>query len=211
MIKRLLAAIAAVVCVAFAPAALAQGPQAGVDYFELKDRQPTDSPGKVEVLEFFWYGCPHCYTLEPAIEQWAGKLPKDVVFKRVPAPFNKQWEIGARAYYALEAIGEVDRITPVLFDAIHRGGVKANDEKAIAEVLAKNNVDMAKYNAAFKSFGVDAKINKAKQMISGYNLDAVPAIAVNGKYIVSASQAGGQKRMLDVVDYLIGQSRKDMK
>jgi thiol:disulfide interchange protein DsbA len=210
MIKRLLAAIAAVVCVAFAPAALAQGPQAGVDYFELKDRQPTDSPGKVEVLEFFWYGCPHCYTLEPAIEQWASKLPKDVAFKRVPAPFNKQWEIGARAYYALEAIGEVDRMTPVLFDAIHRGGVKANDEKAIAEVLAKNNVDMAKYNAAFKSFGVDAKINKAKQMLAGYNLDAVPAIAVNGKYLVSASQAGGQKRMLDTVDYLIAQSRKEL-
>jgi thiol:disulfide interchange protein DsbA len=211
MIKRLLAAVAALAFVAFAPAALAQGPQAGVDYFELKDRQPTESPGKVEVLEFFWYGCPHCYTLEPAIEQWASKLPKDVAFKRVPAPFNKQWEIGARIYYALESMGEADRLTPIVFNAIHRDGVKPNDEKAIAEVLAKNNVDMAKYNAAYKSFGVDAKINKAKQMLVGYNLDAVPTIAVNGRYLVSASQSGGQKRMLDITDYLIGVSRKDVK
>jgi thiol:disulfide interchange protein DsbA len=211
MIKRFLAVLAAAAVVAFAPAATAQAPEMGVDYVVLSERQPTDSPGKVEVLEFFWYGCPHCYSLEPAIAEWLQKLPKDVVFKRVPAPFNKQWEVGARTYYALEAIGEAERLTPAVFEAIHRGGVKANDEKGLSAVLAKNNVDMAKYSAAYRSFGVDAKIRRAEQMLKGYNLDAVPAIAVNGKYVVSATQAGGQKRMLDVTDALIAQSRKELK
>jgi thiol:disulfide interchange protein DsbA len=206
----LLAAFAVLAVAAFAPAALAQAPAAGIDYVVLNEKQPTETPDKVEVLEFFWYGCPHCYTLEPALDEWARRQPKDVAFKRVPAPFNKQWEIGARVFYALEAIGEADRLTPIVFNAIHREGVRANDEKAISAVLAKNKVDMAKYDAAYKSFGVDAKIRRAEQLLKAYRLDAVPAVAVNGKYLVSASLAGGHKRMIDIIDMLVAQSRKEI-
>lgn len=208
MMKRLAAVLAAVA--AFAAPAAAQTPQAGIDYTVLKEAQPTDSPGKVEVTEFFWFGCPHCYSLEPALERWVKKQPKDVEFKRVPAYFNRQWEVGARVYYALEATGDLDRLFKPLFDAIHREGLRSGDEKAIAEWLAKQGVDMQKYNAALKSFGVDAKVRRAGQLTQAYKLDGVPAVAVQGKYVVSASQAGGVDRMFDILDLLVAQSRKDL-
>ncbi|MCX7893556.1 MAG: thiol:disulfide interchange protein DsbA/DsbL [Burkholderiales bacterium] len=208
MMKRLVAVLAAVA--AFASPAAAQTPQAGIDYTVLKEAQPTDSPGKVEVTEFFWFGCPHCYSLEPALERWVKKQPKDVEFKRVPAYFNRQWEVGARVYYALEATGDLDRLFKPLFDAIHREGLRSGDEKAIAEWLAKQGVDMQKYNAALKSFGVDAKVRRAGQLTQAYKLDGVPAVAVQGKYVVSASQAGGVDRMFDILDLLVAQSRKDL-
>ncbi len=208
MMKRLVAVLAAVA--AFAAPAAAQTPQAGIDYTVLKEAQPTDSPGKVEVTEFFWFGCPHCYSLEPVLERWVKKQPKDVEFKRVPAYFNRQWEVGARVYYALEATGDLDRLFKPFFDAIHRDGLRSGDEKAIAEWLAKQGVDMQKYNAALKSFGVDAKVRRAGQLTQAYKLDGVPAVAVQGKYVVSASQAGGVDRMFDILDMLVAQSRKDL-
>ena len=208
MIKRLLAIFAATI--AFVAPAVGQTPEAGIDYKVLKEAQPTDSPGKIEVTEFFWFGCPHCYSLEPTLEQWVKKLPKDVEFKRVPAYFNKQWEVGARVYYALEATGDLNRLFKPLFDAIHRDGLRSGDEKAIAEWLAKQGVDMEKYNAALKSFGVDSKVRRAGQLTQAYKLDGVPAIAVQGKYVVGAAEAGGVKRMFDILDMLIAQSRKEM-
>lgn len=210
MFNRILTAFALAAAASFAPAGLAQAPEAGVDYTVLAEAQPTESAGKIEVTEFFWYGCPHCYSLEPALAAWVKTLPADVAFRRVPAFFNRQWEIGARTYYALEAIGEADRLHKPLFDAVHRDGLRASDEKAIAEFLARNNVDMAKYSAAYKSFGVESKLRRTEQLVKGYKLDGVPALAVNGRYVVSASQAGGQKRMIDVTDMLINQSRKEI-
>ena len=187
-------------------------PAEGTDYIELKPPQSVDSPGKIEVIEFFWYRCPHCYALEPDLEAWVKRLPRDVQFKRVPGILNEDWAIDARIFYTLEAIGEVDRVHRQLFDVIHQqGGVRLHGDafaKWIADWLAKQKVDMAKYDAAFRSFTVESRLRRAAQMASSYRLDGVPAMSVQGRYLVLASTS--QKAMLVTADFLIGEARKQI-
>ena len=191
----------------------AQGaPSEGVDYIEVKPPQSVDSPNKIEVIEFFWYRCPHCYALEPELESWVKRLPRDVQFRRVPGILNEEWAVDARIYYALEAMGEVDRLHRSLFDAIHQqGGVRLHGDafgKWVADWLAKQKVDMAKYDAALHSFTVESKLRRAAQMARSYGLDGVPSLTVQGRYLVVASTS--QKAMLDTTDFLIGESRKKL-
>ncbi|HET7201718.1 MAG TPA: thiol:disulfide interchange protein DsbA/DsbL [Burkholderiales bacterium] len=191
----------------------AQGaPSEGVDYVEVKPPQSVDSPNKIEVIEFFWYRCPHCYALEPELESWVKRLPRDVQFRRVPGILNEEWAVDARIFYALEAIGEVDRLHRSLFDAIHQqGGVRLHGDafaKWVADWLAKQKVDMAKYDAALHSFTVESKLRRAAQMARSYGLDGVPSLTVQGRYLVVASTS--QKAMLDTTDFLIGESRKKL-
>lgn len=187
-------------------------PAEGTDYIELKPPQSVDSPGKIEVIEFFWYRCPHCYALEPDLEAWVKRLPRDVQFKRVPGILNEDWAIDARIFYTLEAIGEVDRVHRQLFDVIHQqGGVRLRGDafaKWIADWLAKQKVDMAKYDAAFRSFTVESRLRRAAQMASSYRLDGVPTLSVQGRYLVLASTS--QKAMLVTADFLIGEARKQV-
>jgi protein dithiol oxidoreductase (disulfide-forming) len=192
-------------------AAHAQGaPVEGSDYVELKPPQAVDSPGKIEVIEFFWYRCPHCYALEPDLEAWVKRLPRDVQFRRVPGILNDDWAIDARIYFALEAMGEVPRLHRPLFDVIHQqGGVRLRGDafaKWVADWLARQKVDMAKYDAALHSFTVESKLRRAAQMASAYRLDGVPALTVQGRYLVLASTS--RKSMLDTADFFIGESRK---
>ena len=194
-------------------AASAQGsPVEGVDYIELKPPQAVESSGKIEVLEFFWYRCPHCYALEPDLESWAKRLPRDVQFKRLPGILNDDWAIDARIFYTLEAIGELERLHRPLFDTIHQqGGVRLRGDafaKWVADWLAKQNVDMAKYDAAFRSFSVESKLRRASQMGRAYRLDGVPTLAVQGRYLVVASTS--RKAMLATADFLIGETRKQL-
>jgi protein dithiol oxidoreductase (disulfide-forming) len=194
-------------------AAFAQGaPVEGTDYVALTPPQAVDTPGKIEVMEFFWYRCPHCYALEPDLEAWVKRLPRDVQFKRVPGILNEEWAVDARIYYALEAMGEVDRLHRSLFDVIHQqGGVRLHGDafgKWVADWLAKQKVDMAKYDAALHSFTVESKLRRAAQMARSYGLDGVPTITVQGRYLVLASTS--QKAMLDTTDFLIGESRKKL-
>ena len=196
-----------------AVACFAQGaPVEGTDYTELKPPQAVDTAGKVEVIEFFWYRCPHCYALEPELEAWVKRLPRDVQFKRVPGILNEDWAIDARVFYALEAIGEVERVHQQLFDAIHKqGGVRLRGDaytKWVADWLAKQKVDMAKYDAAFHSFSVESKLRRAAQMASAYRLDGVPTMTVQGRYLVLANTS--QKAMLATADFLIGETRKQL-
>ena len=197
--------------IAFASCAQA-APVEGTDYIVLKPPQSVDSPGKIEVIEFFWYRCPHCYALEPDLEAWVKRLPRDVQFKRVPGILNEDWAIDARIFYTLEAIGEVDRVHRQLFDVIHQqGGVRLRGDafaKWIADWLAKQKVDMTKYDAAFRSFTVESKLRRAAQMASSYRLDGVPALSVQGRYLVLASTS--QKAMLATADFLIGEARKQV-
>jgi protein dithiol oxidoreductase (disulfide-forming) len=191
----------------------AQGaPSEGVDYIEVKPPQSVDSPNKIEVIEFFWYRCPHCYALEPELESWVKRLPRDVQFRRVPGILNEEWAVDARIYYALEAMGEVGRLHRSLFDAIHQqGGVRLHGDafaKWVADWLAKQKVDMAKYDAALHSFTVESKLRRAAQMARSYGLDGVPSLTVQGRYLVVASTS--QKAMLDTTDFLIGESRKKL-
>lgn len=196
-----------------AVACFAQGaPVESTDYTELKPPQAVDSAGKLEVIEFFWYRCPHCYALEPELEAWVKRLPRDVQFKRVPGILNEDWAIDARIFYSLEAIGEVERVHRQLFDAIHKqGGVRLRGDaytKWVADWLAKQKVDMAKYDAAFHSFSVESKLRRAAQMASAYRLDGVPTLTVQGRYLVLANTS--QKAMLATADFLIGETRKQL-
>jgi thiol:disulfide interchange protein DsbA len=194
-------------------AAYAQGsPTEGVDYIELKPPQTAESPGKIEVLEFFWYRCPHCYALEPELESWVKRLPRDAQFKRVPGILNDDWAIDGRIFYTLEALGEVERLHRSLFDAVHQqGGVRLRGDayaKWVADWLAKQNVDMAKYDAAFRSFTVETRLRRATQMGRAYRLDGVPALAVQGRYLVVATTS--PKAMFATADFLIGEARKQL-
>jgi thiol:disulfide interchange protein DsbA len=188
--------------------AVAQTPAKGTNYVELNPPQPTESSGKIEVIEFFWYGCPHCYALEPLVEPWSKKLQKDVVFKQVPAVFNDQWGVAARVYYALDAIGEETRVRSALFDAIHKEGLRITSESAVEEWLGKKGVSLEKYKAAYKSFGVESRVRRASQMTQAYRLDGVPAFAVQGRYVASASLNADRQQLLSVTDYLISEARK---
>jgi len=196
--------------VIFFAAGLTQAqPAAGVEYRELPAAQPTDSGDKIEVIEFFWYGCPHCFNFEPVLSAWAKKLPKDVQFRRIPTIFNDEWEQSARAYYTLEAIGEGERLHKPLFDAVHTGSrLKVANEAALTEWLGKQGVDTKKFAAAYRSFSVEGKIKRAKQLTQAYKIEGVPAMAINGKYVVITDNIKSFDQMVSVADYLIDQSRK---
>jgi len=190
--------------------ALAQArPMAGLDYTELKPAQPVETQGKIEVLEFFWYGCPHCYTLEPLLEKWIPTLPADAQFRRVPAVFNNPaWARDAGIYYAFDALGVVGKLHRPFFDAIHRDRLKTRDPVSFNDWLQKNGVNVKKFDEVMKSFGVQSKVRRATQLSSAYRIDGTPALAVNGRYTVSAEQARTQRGMLTVAEYLIGVARK---
>jgi len=203
--KRILA-IALVAFLALPGFALAQGKFA---YTELKPAQPTESAaGKVEVLEFFWYGCPHCYSLEPAIELWTKKLPADVQFRRVPAVFNERWGHDAAIFYTFEALGVLNKLHKPFFDAIHRDRLRSDNQQALSEWLQKNGVDSNRFFDTMKSFGVQTKLRRAAQLSVAYRIDGTPAMAVQGRYTVSAEQGRSHQGMIETVDYLVDLARK---
>jgi len=205
MLKRLIAAL----MVFFAAGAVLAQPTAGTEYRVLASAQPTDAPGKIEVVEFFWYGCPHCYNFEPVLEPWVKKLPKDVQFRRIPAMFNEEYAQGARAYYALDAIGEEERLHKALFDAVHTGDrLRVGNEAALTEWLGKHGVDTKKFAAAYRSFSVEGRLKRAAQLTQAYKIDGVPSMAVNGKYVVNTDNIRSFEQLLTVSDYLVDQERK---
>jgi protein dithiol oxidoreductase (disulfide-forming) len=183
--------------------------QAPAAYSLLQPQQPTDGSGKIEVIEFFWYGCPHCYSLEPAVNAWLKSAPKDVVFKRIPAYPSEVWGEMAKVFYTLEAMGLLDQYHQRVFDAMHKENVNLANKKLREEWLAKNGVDVAKYNEVEKSFTVATKVSRARQLTQAYKVDSVPRLVVNGKYFTSAEQAGGADKVFPVVDKIIAVARKD--
>jgi thiol:disulfide interchange protein DsbA len=185
-------------------------PAAGVEYREFSKPQPTDIAGKIEVIEFFSYLCPHCYNFEPVLEPWVKKLPKDTQFRRVPAMFNDDYAQGARGYYALEAIGEEQRLHKALFDAVHKGSrLRVANEAALTEWLGKQGVDTKQFAAAYRSFSVEAKLKRATQIAQAYKIDGVPSMAVNGKYVVITDNMKSLEQLLGVSDYLVERARRD--
>ena len=192
--------------------ALAQGtPAAGEQYIELSPPLPVEVPGKINVIEFFWYGCPHCYDLEPLIEPWARKLPSDVAFRRVPAVFNNpQWTLDAQIFYSLDALGLVERLHRPLFDAIHRDHLRTADPAALHEWLTNKGVDVQKFDAAMRSFGVQSRVRRAAQLSIAYQITGTPAMAVQGRYTINSDAVKSHEALLSVTDYLIGVVRKSM-
>jgi thiol:disulfide interchange protein DsbA len=206
MIRNILAALALTAsALALAPFAVAQQTPA---ILEINPPIPTDSKGKVEVVEFFWYECPHCYALEPSLEAWVKKLPNDTEFKRIPAMFNQRWALAARVYYTLDAIGELNRLHKPLFDAIHKGGLRVTDEKQVTDWLAQQKADVTKFNAAFKSFSVESKLKRASELTQASKIDGVPALMIQGRYLITAG--GGEQDMLTYADTVIEQTRKQL-
>ena len=194
-----------IVAMALAPA-LSQAQHRGGPFLELNPPQPVESAGKIEVLEFFWYGCIHCYNLEPKLDTWLKTLPRDVEFRRVPAVFNERWGHDAAIYYAFEALGLLDKLHRPFFDAIHRDRLRSDRWPELSAWLEKNGVDAKKFESTVKSFGVQSKTKGAIRMTSAYKIDGTPAMAVHGRYTVPSSDA-----MLGTVNQLVGQVRKQQK
>ncbi len=183
-------------------------PVAGRNYTVLDPALPVESPDKIEVIEFFWYGCPHCYNLQPYMEKWVPTLPADAMLRRVPAIFNERWARDAATYYAFEALGVVERVHRPFFDAIHRERLKSDNKEAMHEWLRKQNIDPQKFDQAVASFGVNSKVKRAMQLTAGYRIDGTPSLAVQGRYRISADQARSQEDMLATASYLIDLARK---
>lgn len=183
----------------------------GVSYTKLNTPVATKSGDKIEVVEFFWYGCPHCFRFEPTIKKWKKTLPKNVHFVRVPSPINPSWMPHTKTYYALEMMGEGEKYHDALFNAIHVKREKLYDQAALTKFLVKQGVDEKAFNNTIKSFAVEMRARQAMQMSKGFNLNGVPMLAVNGKYTVSASQAGGYQGMVDTADHLINKEANSKK
>ncbi|PZP33445.1 MAG: disulfide bond formation protein DsbA [Roseateles depolymerans] len=200
----------------FAGAALAQGgPVEGRQYLALSQPQPT-TPGKIDVIEFFWYGCPHCYAFEPIIEGWAKQQPADVAFRKVHVAFRANVKIHQRMFFALEALGKEAAARPAIFAAIHQRGMGLDDVKSQAQFLSSIGIDGAKYTEAYNSFGVQNKCTQAEKMQEAYRIDGVPMVAVGGRFLTSPGQVGGGQRMAEdelgrravaVMDFLVNRAR----
>jgi len=180
------------------------------DYTVLNPEQPVDTVGKVEVLEFFWYGCPHCYNLQPFMEKWVKTLPADAVLRQVPAIFNERWARDAATFYTFEALGVLARVHRPFFDAIHRDRLKTDDPAALTAWLRKQGIEVKKFDEATKSFGVQSKVRRAAQLTRAYRIEGTPTLAVHGRYTISAEQGGSQAGMLASTDHLIGLARKSL-
>lgn len=183
----------------------------GKDYVPVKPAQATESKGKVEVLEFFSYGCPHCSEFEPMLERWAKAQGKDVEVRRVPITFGRDvWIPLAKMYYSLEALGELDRMHGAVFDAMHNQRVPLNVEAAQFEWIASKGIDAKKYQGVYKSFTVQSKVARAQQVAAAYKITGVPSMAVGGRFITSGSLTGSHEGMLRTVDQLIVTARADI-
>jgi thiol:disulfide interchange protein DsbA len=182
---------------------------AGQHYQEVKPAVPTSvAEGKVEVLELFWYGCPHCYAFEPQLSEWVKNKPEYVEFVRVPAVFAHNWEVHARAYYAAQQLGVLEKVHQPLFDAIHKQGRKVFSEDELAAFFADLGVDAEAFKKAFNSFDVDTKTRHAISLTRQYGITGVPAIIINGKYRTSAQEAGDLDTLLKVVETLADKEHK---
>ena len=177
----------------------------GIEYDLLKNPVPTSNPDKVVVTEVFWYGCPHCFRLEPYMQEWKKTLPDGVELELLPSVLNRSWENHARAFYAFELMGIVEQIHAKVFNAIHLSKRRLDSVESIAAFVAEQGFDDKKFLEFYQSFPVDSAFRKNRQKERKYGHSGVPAIVINGKYLISASRTGSNARMMQVVDYLIGQ------
>jgi thiol:disulfide interchange protein DsbA len=200
----------AIVALAPVPAAAQQALVEGQQYLRLKNPQPVDTGKKIEVIEFFSYGCPHCKDLDPELVAWQKTLPADVDFRRVPIDFGReQWAVLAKAYYTLEALGVEARLTPEVFDALHGKGVKLYDEKTFFDWAASKGLDRKKVEETYNSFGVSSKFNRARQVAKSYNVQSVPMVVVDGKFVTESSKIGTHAAMPGAINQLIAKARAE--
>ena len=184
----------------------------GTDFLTLDKPAPVEAPsGQVEVVEFFWYSCPHCNIFEPQLDVWAKKQAKDVVLKRTPIAFRPDFEPQQRLYYVLEGMGKVDELHKKVFYAIHIEKQPLNTADSIAAWAEKQGLNKAKFVEMYNSFSVSTKTRKATQLQNNFQVDGVPALGIAGRYYTSGSMAKSMERALQVADYLVGQARSRVK
>jgi len=211
--RRLLLATILLAGLAFAPGASAQF-TADKDYLIINPPQPTDSGNKVEVLEFFWYGCPHCNALQPPLNAWVKHKPADVAFRRVPAVLGQSWVPLTQAYYTFEALGLTEKFHQDVFAAIHKEKIRLQDPKTLFEWVAKRGVDRKKFMDTYNSFGVRSRVQRAIDMSRTYNIPGTPALVVDGRYLTAPhlglqqGQALSYERYFKILDYVIAVARK---
>lgn len=189
--------------------AQANKPEDGRDFVTLDRPVNVEAPqGKVEVIEFFWYSCPHCNAFEPRLEAWIKKLPGDVVVRRVPVAFRDDFVPQQRLYYTLEAMGKLDELHAKVFQTIHANREPINKEQSIVEWAGKQGLDKAKFQELYNSFSVSSKARRATQLQDAFKVQGVPALGIAGRYYTDATLAGDMNKALQVTDYLIAEARK---
>ncbi|MEI7782850.1 MAG: thiol:disulfide interchange protein DsbA/DsbL [Betaproteobacteria bacterium] len=214
MLRRQFNQSAAALALSSPLAALAQGkpPADGAEFISLEQAVPTEGgPGKVDVVEFFWYSCPHCNAFEPQLEAWLSKLPKNIHFRRVPVMFRPNFEPQQRLFYVLEAMGKLPELHKKVFYAIHVEKQTLDTPELVAGWAAKQGLDKAKFVEQYNSFPVVTKARRATQLQEQYKVDGVPSLGIAGKYFTSGSMAGTMQRALQVTDYLVAQAAKGAK
>lgn len=194
-------------------AARAQGgePVEGKQYARVNPPAPVGSEGKIEVVEFFWYGCPHCYAFEPALEAWIRRLPPDVMFKRVPVAFRQDPFVAhQKLYYALESMGLVEKLQHKVFDELHKDQPKRSklsNPAEISEFVARQGLDKAQFLSVYNSFGVNTKLTQAQKLITTYQINGVPSLGVHGRFLTDGVMAGNMDKALQITDFLIQKVR----
>ncbi len=181
-----------------------------IHYKKLERRVKPQAPSnKIEVVEMFWYGCPHCFKLEPSVKKWRKTIPQDVLFTSIPAAFNERWAIHARAFFAAESLGLHDATHEVLFKALHEQGRRLNTEDALVRFFASEGIDGDKFRKTMRSREVKAKVNMAKSLGKRYGLTGVPSLIVDGQYRVLLDHIKSYGELFEIVDFLVNKVRKD--
>lgn len=193
-----------IVTVMMSGTALAQATFAeGKDFQAINPAVKTSQPDKIVVTELFWYGCPHCFRFEPYVERWSASLPDGVIFEQVPSVLNPRWTEHARTYYALKMMGAQRKVHREFFDAIHLKRQRLTSLDTIAEFVAEQGLDEKQFRDNYFSFPVDTQVRKNMQIEKRYGHNGVPSVVVNGKYLVSASLAGSNERMIEIMNFLV--------
>lgn len=181
----------------------------GHDFARLKNPQPVATGKKIEVLEFFWYRCPHCFQLEPGLDKWLKTLPRDVQVRRVPAVFRDDWMPGAKLYYTLEQMGLLNRLHNKVFNAYHVENLNLNDPAVLGDWIAKQGGDRKKFETVYNSFSIQSKAMQGARLGTRYGITGVPVFIIDGKYTTSMSMTNSEPRLFEVLDQLIDRARAE--
>ncbi|MGH8753449.1 MAG: thiol:disulfide interchange protein DsbA/DsbL [Burkholderiales bacterium] len=189
--------------------ALAAAPILNKDYRLVSPPQPTETGNKIEVIEFFYYGCSHCYDLEPYLKKWMSSAPKDVAFRRIPAVFRDDWVPLTKTFYTLEALGELNRLHGDVFEAIHVKHIDLNNEQTLLDWMEQHGVNRKKFADAYNSFSVINRVEFAKKLTKAYGVEGTPSMVVEGKYLIGPGMTGSHESAMRVLDEFIAKVRQE--
>jgi protein dithiol oxidoreductase (disulfide-forming) len=209
--KLLLGIVLAAVCAVAQAQTSGAPPTSGRDYVELNPPRPTSTPDQLEVLEFFYYGCPVCYEAQPHIARWVSRAGPGIALIRIPAPFSESAESFAKTFYTLGAMNQIARLHWPIYDNHHFDGKQLHEEKNIADWVARNGVDRERFLELRNSDEIKQRVDAAKKALETYDVKGVPSFVIDGKYVTSARMAGGTREMMRVVEFLVERAAGERK